>query len=73
MAVNMAHMAASTHGRKLRSLLTALVLGSTLLTCAVSAEEAIPDPFAAVRAQQQNGMTLTPNSDAVMNAAKAPV
>ena len=73
MAVNMAHMAASTHGRKLRSLLTALVLGSTLLTCAVSAEEAIPDPFAAVRAQQQNGMTPPPTTDAALNAAKAPV
>ena len=51
MAVNMAHLAASKHGRKMRSLLTAMVLGSTLFVGAVSAhaEEAIPDPFAAVR------------------------
>ena len=71
MAVNMAHLAASKHGRKLRSLLTAMVLGSTLFVGALSAhaEEAIPDPFAAVRAQQQNGTNPPPTTDAALNPA----
>ena len=71
MAVNMAHLAASKHGRKMRSLLTAMVLGSTLFVGAVSAhaEEAIPDPFAAVRAQQQNGTNPPPTTDAALNPA----
>ena len=65
MAVNMAHLAPSKHGRKLRTLLTAMVVGSTLFVGALSAsaEEAIPDPFAAVRAQQQSGTTPPPTTD----------
>ncbi len=75
MAVKMACFTGSE--RKLRSLLSAMVLGSTLVLSSLSlsaqAQEAIPDPFAAVRAQQQSGTTPPPTTDAAMNAAQAPV
>ena len=75
MAVKMACFTGSE--RKLRSLLSAMVLGSTLVLSSLSlsaqAQEAIPDPFAAVRAQQQSGTTPPPTTDAALNAAQAPV
>lgn len=76
MAVNMA-CGAKAPTTKVRSLVAAFILGSTLalssLSISAHAEEAIPDPFAAVRAQQQNGITPPPTTDSLPATPSGPI